>query len=280
MWGKTHREFESPPLRLRFAESSLQRDESTVGTRKRHLKPPKGRFLISKPSVGGARERITKLVYTRDMITKKKSIALEICILLMMFGAAAYFYPFFPERMASHWGAGGQVNAYMPRTWGVFWGPMIGLFLFLLFLAIPKMDPKRSNIESFREYYDGLVMTILLFFSYVYLLTLYWNLGVSFQFIRWLSPAMGVLFFYIGYMSPHLKSNWTIGIRTPWTLSNEAVWEKTHQMAGKWFKIAGILCCMGIVFPAQAIWFILVPILAAALGSVAYSYFVHKKLES
>jgi uncharacterized membrane protein len=68
-----------------------------------------------------------------------------------------------------------------------------------------------------------------------------------------------------------------VGIRTPWTLSSEQVWKKTHHLGGKLFKIAGIIAMAGVFFGHYAIWFVLLPILAVSVYTVVYSYFEYQK---
>ena len=98
----------------------------------------------------------------------------------------------------------------------------------LLFVAIPRIDPLKANIEKFRTFYDRFVVLFMVFFFYFYLLTILWNMGVQYNFNQVLAPAFGGLFYYIGVMIEHAKRNWFVGIKTPWTLSSENVWDKTH----------------------------------------------------
>ena len=44
--------------------------------------------------------------------------------------------------------------------------------------------------------------------------------------------GMGLLFVGIGPLLPRISSNRWTGIRTPWTLSNETVWRRTHRIGG------------------------------------------------
>lgn len=68
-----------------------------------------------------------------------------------------------------------------------------------------------------------------------------------------------------------------MGIRTPWTLSSETVWKKTHEIGGKLFRIAGIIAFAGVLAGEYAMWFILMPVLAVAVITVLYSYFEFQK---
>jgi uncharacterized membrane protein len=78
-------------------------------------------------------------------------------------------------------------------------------------------------------------------------------------------------------MIGHAEPNWTIGIRTPWTLSNEEVWYKTHKLGGKLFRVVAVLSLLGLIFPQHAVWFILVPVVIVAIYLVVYSYLEYRK---
>ena len=207
----------------------------------------------------------------------RKSGIIVLGVILLSFIIGIYFYPQMPEKIASHWNAQGQVDGYMSKFWGLFLMPLLSMMLFLLFIAIPKIDPLKHNIEKFREYYDGFVVLIIVYLFYVYLLTIFWNIGIRFSMVQPLAPAMGILFYYIGILIENAKRNWFIGIRTPWTLSSEKVWEKTHKIGGKLFKIAGIIAFIGVFFQRYVLFFILVPIILVAAYTIIYSYFEYQK---
>ena len=207
----------------------------------------------------------------------RKSEIIAIGIVLLSFAIGIYVFPEMPEKIASHWNAQGEVNGYMSKFWGIFLMPFISVGLFLLFMIIPRIDPRKSNIEKFRKYYNNFILLIIVFLFYIYLLTIFWNMGFRFNMITLLSPAFAILFYYSGVLIENAKMNWFIGIRTPWTLSSEKVWDKTHKIGGKLFKIAGIIAIGGILFQNYAIFFIIVPILLAAIYSVVFSYIEYQK---
>ncbi len=207
----------------------------------------------------------------------KKSEIIVLGIILLSFIIGIYFYPQMPKKMALHWNFQGQANGYVPKFWGVFLIPLISMGLFLLFAVIPKMDPLKHNIEKFRKYYDGFVILIILFLFYVYILTIFWNLGIRFNLVQLLAPAFGVLFYYCGILTEKAKRNWFIGIRTPWTLSNEKVWEKTHKIGGRLFKATGVMAFIGIFFKNYALFFILVPVILVTVYTIIYSYVEYQK---
>jgi Predicted integral membrane protein len=204
---------------------------------------------------------------------KTKNIQILIIgLILVSFLIGAYLYPYMPEKMASHWDANGSVDGYMPKLWGLFLLPVISAILFLVYMLIPKIDPLKGNIEKFRGHFDVFILLLFVFLFYVHMLTMLWNLSYRFNFIQLLAPAFGLIIYYAGIMMENAKQNWFIGVRTPWTLSSEVVWDKTNKLAGKLFKVAGVLAAMGLIFPKYAIFLILVPVILAAVYPIIYSY--------
>jgi uncharacterized membrane protein len=204
---------------------------------------------------------------------KTKTIQILILsLILAFFLLGAYFYTIMPERMASHWDANGSVNGYMPKLVGLFFMPVLSTIIFLAFLVIPRIDPLKRNIEKFRSYFDWFILLLFGFLSYLYLLTILWNLSYRFNIIQLMAPAIGLLIYYAGVLTENAKQNWFIGVRTPWTLSSSRVWNKTNRLAGKLFKAAGILAALGAAFPHETIFFILVPVILAAIYPLIYSY--------
>ena len=198
-------------------------------------------------------------------------------IILASLGIGIYLYPDMPEKMASHWNAQGEVDGYMQKGWALFLMPGITVLLYLMYLLIPRIDPLKKNIEKFRPYFDWFILLMIVFLAYIYSLTIAVNLGYVFNMTTMILPAIGVLFIYIGFLVQHAKRNWFIGIRTPWTLSDDRVWEKTHRLGGKLFKVAGVLVFLSVLFDASALWIVLGAALVAGLAPVVYSYFEYEK---
>jgi uncharacterized membrane protein len=207
----------------------------------------------------------------------RKSEILIIGITLLSFAIGVYYYPQMPEKMASHWNAKGQVDDYLSKFWGVFLIPITLVPLALLFMAIPRIDPLRENIEKFRRYYDGFVILFMLFMVFVYLQMILWNIGIKISPNVFVPIGAGLLFIGAGILCENAKRNWFIGIRTPWTLSSERVWDKTHRLGGKLFKIVGVVAMVGIFFQSYAVFFVLIPVILVAAYTVGYSYFEYRK---
>jgi uncharacterized membrane protein len=122
-------------------------------------------------------------------------------------------------------------------------------------------------------------MLIVAFMLYMYALTLRWNLGYTdFGMSKAMLPAMGILFFFIGYMLRKAKRNFFIGIRTPWTLSSDKVWDETHRVGSVLFMISGVFAIIGSLFGGMtAFWFLFVPIIGSTLITLVYSYVLYQR---
>jgi len=202
-----------------------------------------------------------------------------IAVIALSFIAGLLVYPHMPDQMASHWNTRGDVDSYMSKFWGVFMMPLVTLGLFLLFLLIPKIDPLKRNIEQFRKHFDWFIVLMVIFLLYIYTLTIFWNFGYRFDMGSMFVPGIAILFFFIGVMVEKAKRNWFIGIRTPWTLSSDRVWDATHKVGGKLFKACGVIALLGILFPAYTFWFVILPVLIVAVYTLVHSYVMYQKLE-
>jgi uncharacterized membrane protein len=167
----------------------------------------------------------------------------------------------------------------MSKFWGVFLMPLMTTGLVLFFLAIPKIDPLRANIAAFRDVFNLFIVFFTGFMVYIYLLTLLWNLGYTgFNMSEAMLPALGVLFIFTGYLMRKAKRNFFIGIRTPWTLSSDRVWDETHRVGSVLFMIAGGLAFLGsFVGGVTAFWLIFVPIMVSVLVTLVYSYLLYQR---
>jgi uncharacterized membrane protein len=184
-----------------------------------------------------------------------------------------------PEQMASHWNANDQVDGYTSRVLGVFLLPLVTLGLFLLFLVIPGIDPLKANIVQFRDVFNLFIVLMVAFMLYIHALTLRWNLGYTdFGMSRAMLPAMGLLFFFIGYMLRKAKRNYFIGIRTPWTLSSDTVWDETHRVGSVLFMVSGVCAFIGSLFGGMtAFWFLFIPIIGSTVITLVYSYVIYQR---
>lgn len=213
-------------------------------------------------------------------MSNKSCLFLCSFLVLISFILGFYFYPQMPDQMASHWNAKGEVDSYSSKCTTLFLMPLISFLMLLLFWIVPKIDPLKKNIQQFRSYFNSFIFLIIFFLFYIYLLTIFWNLGYRFDLGRFLMPALAVLFYYCSVLIKNAKRNWFIGIRTPWTLSNEKVWNKTHRLGSVLFKILALITLVSVLAPAYGFYALIGFALFSVLMLFAYSYLEYKKITS
>jgi uncharacterized membrane protein len=212
-------------------------------------------------------------------MNRKVMFILILVMIAAAVGASMLAYPKLPERMASHWNGRGEVDGWMDKAVCLWIMPGIMMALTALFLGIFLIDPLRKNIDKFFGYYAGFVIMFNLFLLAVHGWMILWNLNIQVSANAFIPVALACLIYYLAIVMTNVKPNWFIGIRTPWTLSNEIVWQKTHKLGGILFRIAAIIVLLGAVFPKYTLFFIMVPILGAAIIALVYSLVIWQKTE-
>lgn len=205
----------------------------------------------------------------------KKAIALMWLVSLLPFVLVAIAWPHLPEKVPTHWNIDGQVDGYgSPAT--LFLLCAISPLLSLGMQFFPRLDPRRANYEKFQPYYDffgPLVPTILLVCIAVSLSESLWpgriNVG------RVITLMIGILFLIIGNMMGKVKSNWFMGFRTPWALSDPDVWNKTQRLGGWTFFLSGLAAVvLSLAAPLKVLFWVFFAILI--VGTVL-TYFMSWK---
>jgi uncharacterized membrane protein len=183
-----------------------------------------------------------------------------------------------PERMPTHWNAHGVVNGWSSRAVAAWLMPGIMAIAALLLPLLPNIDPRRANYDKFRETYDLVVNAVITMIGVMHVATLDAGLGWPISMQRITPLMVGGLFLLLGNVMPRARPNWWFGIRTPWTLSNDRVWERTHRLGGYLFVGAGLMMMLVAVLPsAIAIPVLIVVIVVAAATPLVYSYFAWKQ---
>jgi len=207
-------------------------------------------------------------------MTTRTTVILTLVMIGIAVGVSLAVMHQLPEQVASHWNINDEVDGTMSRVWGAFLMPLIALGMLGLFLLIPVIDPMRANIATFRRPFNVFIVLMVAFLLYMHILTIAWNLGVrTFRMSSAMLPAMGLLFVFIGFMLRQARRNFSIGIRTPWTLSSDRVWDQTHRLGAALFVASGVLAVLGALFPPNVAYLLVLgPVLASTLFLVVYSY--------
>jgi uncharacterized membrane protein len=192
--------------------------------------------------------------------------------------ASVLAYPWLDERVPTHWNMSGEVDGWSSRFSVAWLIPLVMAGMVVLFRVLPHIDPRRANYEKFSVAYDTLVVVIMAFMLGMHLLLLATGSGYQLPVARIVPAAVGVMFITLGLLLPKAHPNWFVGIRTPWTLSSDLSWERTHRLGGTLFMLSGALAILSAAaFPNRAAWVLV----GSGVGSViilfAYSFVVWKQ---
>lgn len=201
--------------------------------------------------------------------------------LLLIVAAVAvsiFYYPKLPEQMATHWDASGQPNGFSSRFLGAWLLPLIMAVVWLILRAVPHIDPRRTNYEKFSGMYDALVILILGFMLVMHVVVLMAATGAPIKMERVAMPIVGAFIAIMGLLIPKAHPNWFVGIRTPWTLTSDLSWERTHKIGGPLFVMLGLLMVVTtFIMPEVAIWVLVAAVVGIVIFLFAYSYQVWKE---
>ena len=199
-------------------------------------------------------------------------------LVLASFLVSAAAYNYLPSEMITHWGASGEPNGYMPKEVALLFVPVLGAIITTVLFFVPRLDPLKKNIEKFKAQYELFIVSFAAFFLYIHIITIVINMGWSIDLMQAMSIGFAALFYSLGALVGAAKRNYFIGIRTPWTLSNDKVWDKTHKLGGKLFKVCAIISLFGAAFSEVAFLITIGAIIITAIFLVCYSYFEYRKL--
>ncbi len=143
-------------------------------------------------------------------------------------------------QVAIHFDAAGQADGWADAFWGLFLLPLLAAGTLGLILLLPRIDPRAEKLRQSQRAQLNIALAVELLLATGQALMIAIALGQQPDLGRWLLLMVGLLLAVIGNMAGKLRWNYTVGIRTPWTLANERVWDKTHRFGGIVLFIAGL----------------------------------------
>ncbi|MFN2747798.1 MULTISPECIES: SdpI family protein [Bacillus] len=188
----------------------------------------------------------------------------------------AITYPRMSNQVPIHWSFSGEVDRYASKTEAMLTMMALLVFMYILMILTPKIDPRRKNYQLFAKTYHLIINAMLLIFSLINLLLVMTGLGYDLPTGSIVPVLVGALLIVIGNYLPRVRSNFFFGIKNPWTLSSDAIWKKTHRFAAKVFTAAGLLIAANGLFSLSEN-LILPIILLTVFAPYLYSYMLFRK---
>ena len=214
-----------------------------------------------------------------------KKFWISIIIIIVQIVLALYLSSFIADdaKVPSHWNIRGEIDGYSNKWTAILLFPGINflLFIFMLILPIISVRYKESSERSSRMV-PIITNIIIFFFAVIHIYTLLLGAELLLSNGSFLYYSLGLMFILMGNILPKMPSSFFIGIRTPWTLSSEYIWRKTHKVGGVCFVLSGLIMIFSSAIwgnnsTALTIMFIL--FMTFVLYSVLYSFLLYKKDE-
>lgn len=207
----------------------------------------------------------------------RKMLLFEIFLIAGACVTTAIAYPHLPLRIAMHWDIHLQPNQYGPKwvLWLLGPGLMAGVTLFTC--LGPWLSPRRFDLDSFRSTWRQLMLLLFCMIGYIYAAMLLAGIRQSIDAGRMILGGVCVIMVLMGNLMGKVRKNFYIGIRTPWTLANDRVWNATHRFAARTWISGGLL---GLLFTIAGLRVLSISaLLVAGIIPYAYSLVIYKQME-
>ncbi len=188
-------------------------------------------------------------------------------------------YPRLPPTVAMHWDLRGAPDGFSSRLLAVSIVPVVLLVMTGLYNVLPKLDPRGENYAKFLSTYWLIGNAVIVFVLVAHAMIIASGLGYSVRIDRLMPLGFGLLFIFLGNYITRVEPNWFVGIRTPWTLSSDTVWRKTHRTGGWLMVLGGFVLAVGaFILPHGAFPPLFVTtIVIVALIPIVQSYVLWKR---
>ena len=170
----------------------------------------------------------------------KKTLTLTTIITLLPILVGLIYWNQLPEKMAIHFDMEGTPNGWSSKWFAVIGLPAILAVVNALCTVLTETDPRRYKYpEKMMKLVYWICPVVSWFCARI---TISYGLGNELVAMpKMASLFLGILFVIIGNYLPKVKQNYYMGIKLPWTYSDEENWNRTHRMAGKLWVAGGIV---------------------------------------
>jgi uncharacterized membrane protein len=188
-----------------------------------------------------------------------------------------------PEKVPVHWNAEGKADGFVPRegqsllVYLLLLPGVMGLMV-LLTLVLPWLSPKHFEIDRFRGTYGYIMFLIVALFAYIQIANVLGMMERPLDTAKLLIGGIMLFFALLGNVMGKVRRNFYVGVRTPWTLASDAVWDATHRLAA-WLMVLGGVAGFLLLLAGVPFYYCLIGVLICLLIPVPYSLWLYKKLE-
>jgi uncharacterized membrane protein len=204
-------------------------------------------------------------------------VSVSAILTIIALAYSAYMATKLPAIVPTHWDAAGKVNQYGSKWISLLVMPGSMVFTALLAIGLPAISPEKFKIDSFRNTYNYIMVLVIGMMTVLHIVILEATLNGSFPLERVMAAVLFAFFALMGNVLGKVRRNFWMGIRTPWTLADERVWDQTHRMAARIWTIGGALgVILALIGVTSGIW--LTYLMAIALWPAIMSYVIYRRI--
>jgi len=210
----------------------------------------------------------------RVRLTKVDLLSIGLCLVAILPGLLVYDR--LPEEIATHFGLDGNPNGYSSRLFAVVGLPVIVALIQTVYCITTNLfrkDKGMNRAEKVIRFLFPAVLYALQIFILMY------AMGKAMDIMTFIGAIETVMLLILGNYLPKVRRTTFFGIRTPHTLSNEEVWDKTHRFAGVLYVISGIACMIMIVTGMHAALLLILLIVTIGIPFI-YSEILYRRVKA
>lgn len=210
----------------------------------------------------------------------KRKEAIIWLILLLPFVYSFIVWNRIPDKVPTHFDVHGEPDDYSTKIFALLLLPIINIVIYFVLFVVPRIDPRKKNYTAFESSYQNIRLLIHLFFAGMFIFIMQTTSGGEPLKLNAFLSGMLLFFALLGNYMRTVRSNFFVGIRTPWTLSNDIVWRKTHELGGRiWFYSGIVLAIIVFFLPQTAATIVMfIGIFLMVMIPVVYSYLEYRKI--
>lgn len=209
------------------------------------------------------------------MKMNKKQLILTSFVIVLPALIGAFFWKALPEQIPTHFGIDGQADGYSSKIFTFVAFPILFvLFQIIALASLERVSVKVTVPAKMRKLCAWIVPAL----SFIVQGSIYANaLGWVKSSPTLVTAFLGIIFIILGNYLPKTHRNHTIGIRSPWTLSDDKNWHKTHRMAGKLWVLGGLLILLESFVQVAMPYVMGVIIAIMIIAPMIYSFLLSRK---
>ena len=213
------------------------------------------------------------------MLSTFKKDVFILLIVVLPFAVLPFWWTQFPDRVAIHFDVDGNPNGYAGKFAGLVVPALLNVGLYFFLVLLPRFDPSAKNYNLFEGPFRIMRLFTHLLLTFVCGVIYTYGLGYRFNMTTYILYGLPVFFMILGNYMGTVRPNHFVGIRTPWTLTNEVVWRRTHRLTARLWVAASIAVLGLLPFVNGRVTLLLVYTAVLAIIPMVYSYVVYRRLQ-